>query len=133
LEHLSLQDFRLALKETRRILRPGGVFRLVMPDLRVMASEYLADSQPRAAVAFVRDTHMGREKSPRSFLGILRGWIGNAKHLWLWDFESTKEELADLGFESIRRARFQDSSTPAFRLVEKEGRYIRAFGIECFR
>ncbi len=35
LEHLSLDDFRLALTEVFRILKPGGVFRGVLPDLEI--------------------------------------------------------------------------------------------------
>jgi len=33
LEHLSLDDFRKALRNTHRILKSGGTFRLVVPDL----------------------------------------------------------------------------------------------------
>ena len=33
LEHLALDDFHTALKETFRILKPGGRFRALVPDL----------------------------------------------------------------------------------------------------
>src|SRR5712691_5357503 len=33
LEHLSLEDFRVALRNTHKLLRKDGVFRFVMPDL----------------------------------------------------------------------------------------------------
>src|SRR6266568_3068610 len=37
LEHLSLNDFWLALRNTIRLLKAGGIFRLVVPDLEVRA------------------------------------------------------------------------------------------------
>ena len=50
LEHLSLDGFRTALRNTHGLLRPGGVFRLVVPDLEYYAKRYLSDPslmQPR--------------------------------------------------------------------------------------
>src|SRR5262249_16855882 len=37
LEHLALDDLHVALANTLRIVKPGGVFRLVVPDLEVLA------------------------------------------------------------------------------------------------
>src|SRR4051812_43659884 len=37
LEHLALADFRTALRNTRAILRDGGIFRFVLPDLELLA------------------------------------------------------------------------------------------------
>src|SRR5215471_9710888 len=41
LEHLSLADCATALSNTFRLLRPGGIFRLVIPDLEARARKYL--------------------------------------------------------------------------------------------
>lgn len=41
IEHLHLDDAVKVLKEARRVLKPGGVIRLVLPDLEEIASEYL--------------------------------------------------------------------------------------------
>jgi predicted SAM-dependent methyltransferase len=41
LEHLSREDARRLLLECRRILRSGGVLRLAVPDLEMIAREYL--------------------------------------------------------------------------------------------
>jgi len=40
LEHLSLEDCKNALKETYRILKVDGVFRLVTPDLNFLIQQY---------------------------------------------------------------------------------------------
>jgi len=40
LEHLSLEDFRTALKNTYKILEEDGVFKCIVPDLEVMSRQY---------------------------------------------------------------------------------------------
>ena len=42
LEHLTLNDFRKALKNTYNILQEGGTFRCIVPDLELFARNYLA-------------------------------------------------------------------------------------------
>ena len=51
LEHLSLDDFRTAIRNTHVMLAPGGVFRLIVPDLLARAKRYVRDAEtdPRAA------------------------------------------------------------------------------------
>ena len=39
LEHLALKDFRTALINTYKILKPGGVFRCLVPDLEITFTE----------------------------------------------------------------------------------------------
>ena len=46
LEHLPRDDVLLALRNTWRMLCPGGVFRLVVPDLHWRTLKYLASSRP---------------------------------------------------------------------------------------
>lgn len=49
LEHLSLSDFRVALRNTKKILRPTGIFRLVLPDLEYSIRKYNENLSPSAA------------------------------------------------------------------------------------
>src|SRR5262249_39619387 len=41
LEHIHLEDAKRLLRECRRVLKPGGVIRIVVPDLKAVALEYL--------------------------------------------------------------------------------------------
>lgn len=134
LEHLALDDFRLALKNTLRILRPGGRFRLVMPDLRVLAEDYLAAASSfEGSMRFMRDSCLGQTKRPKGIFGAMREWIGNSQHRWMWDFLSVEKELSDVGFVSIRPAKIGDSGDPHFDLVENAGRWNKALAVDCKR
>jgi predicted SAM-dependent methyltransferase len=49
LEHFSRKDGEKFIRECYRILRPGGVLRIALPDLKVIASEYLKNLDRIAA------------------------------------------------------------------------------------
>lgn len=133
LEHLSLADFRKALRNTFTLLRPGGVFRMALPDLEKLARDYLASSDARPAIAFMESSYLGYHTRPRGLRAVLREWLGNSRHLWMWDFKSLSAELADAGFAQIRRASFGDSADRRFAEVEDLGRWEGQLGIECIR
>lgn len=133
LEHLALDDFRKALKNTLWYLKDGGTFRLVVPDLEILAIRYVRSSEENAAPTFMTETHLGRKSRPRSIGARLRDAFGNSSHLWMWDFKSLRAELKATGFQTIRRAQFGDSREPRFKDVEELGRWDGCLGIECNR
>jgi SAM-dependent methyltransferase len=131
LEHLSLQDFRIALQNTFEMLRPNGVFRFVVPDLAVSITKYIESDDPSASIFFLKETLLGRETRKRGFAGLVGLWLGNSEHLWMWDFKSLRQELLQVGFEDIRRATIGDSGDPMFGEVEESHRWRSALGINC--
>jgi SAM-dependent methyltransferase len=133
LEHLALDDFRVALKNTYSYLEEGGIFRFVLPDLEQLAKEYLASGEPTAALEFMEHSYLGRKIRPRKLKGFVFEWLGNSTHLWMWDFESISVELEKAGFQRIRRAEFGDSSVSHFKEAEDIGRWQNCLGVECMR
>ncbi len=131
LEHLSLEDFRIALKNTYKILNPDGYFRLVVPDLEHSIREYLDDSSENSSLNFLKATFLGREKRNRGLKGFILDWLGNSYHLWMWDFKSISQELKNAGFVDIRRATYGDCTDPLFKDAEDEGRWVDCLGVEC--
>ena len=131
LEHLTLGDCRAALINTRKILSTGGVFRLVVPDLRAAALRYTDDASADASIRFMTETELGTPARQRGLMGLLRLWIGNSRHLWMWDFQSLRRELHDAGFRDIRAATYCDSEDAMFAAVEEKSRWEGAVGIQC--
>jgi SAM-dependent methyltransferase len=132
LEHLSLEDFRVALRNTYRSLRRDGLFRFVMPDLEKYVDRYMQSEDPNAAITFMLTSGLGWKSRPRGIAGVLSS-LGNSRHLWMWDYKSTLAELEGAGFKRIRRATFGDCSDTRFREVEEESRWKDCLGIECSR
>ena len=133
IEHLALNDARAALRNTVALLVPGGMFRMVVPDLEALARRYLSENSPTAAASFMRDSGLGKESRPRSLHGMVRDWLGNSAHLWMWDFKALASELADAGFIGVRRCVPGDSPEPRFVDVEDPERFADAVAIECER
>jgi SAM-dependent methyltransferase len=135
LEHLTLEDFRLALKNTFNLLKPGGVFRCVLPDLEIHINNYmfLKDTSPDASIRFLENTMLGSISKPKSWFKKLISFYGNSKHLWMWDRFSLESELRKIGFASVRFCKYADSLHPEFSLVEDEGRFREAISFECIK
>ena len=131
LEHLALSDFRLALANTFKILKPNATFRLVLPDLHTCVQKYLQSPCADASIVFLKETCLGEETRARSLKGLVTSWLGNSKHLWMWDFKSMAVELQTVGFIDIRRASFGDSSDPMFARVEVKDRWDDCLGVDC--
>ncbi len=138
LEHLSLNDFRTALKNSYAILQPGGLFRCVVPDLETYARQYVAELESgdtQASHRFLSPwgerAMLGVESRPRGVKGFLGAMLGNSHHLWMWDHQSLADELTRAGFTNLRRCAFNDSADPMFRYVEDPNRFVSAVAIEC--
>ena len=131
LEHLSLLDCDRALASSARYLQKGGIFRIAIPDLERCARQYLADPAPDAAVRFMYETGLGREERSRGFVGLLKDWIGNSAHLWMWDERSLAARLRQHGFVDIRRAALGDSEDPRFAEVEEASRFEGNLAMQC--
>jgi predicted SAM-dependent methyltransferase len=131
LEHLSLADLRQTLSNCHRMLSEGGVFRMVLPDLEILIDEYRRSSLPSRSETFIRATLMGMEQRNRSLRGLVESFMGNSRHLWLWDYSGLEAELSKAGFTSIRRATFGDSQHSQFAAVEAKDRWMSALGIEA--
>lgn len=104
-----------------------------MPDLEYSIRQYLNNPSTTAAHEFMKDTFLGHETRRRNLRAFLVSWLGNSKHLWMYDFKSITFELHEAGFVEIRRASFGDSPDLKFLTVEDKSKWTNALGIECKR
>jgi len=98
LEHLDPSEAERFLAEVHRVLRPGGIIRLALPDLRRRAEKYMADGD---GDGFMESLNM-REYSVRSLRTKLRILIvGDREHRWMYDSRSL--------IRLLEKARFADA------------------------
>lgn len=128
-EHLSLEDFQTALQNTFRLLKSGGLFRLVVPDLETLAKKYVESPDSEAAMTFMKETSLGTENRRRGLRGFTQSWLGNSSHLWMWDFKSLSAELQEKGFVAVRRCNAGDELI--FVAAEDPGRFVDSIGVQC--
>lgn len=97
IEHLDRQEVRAFLAECRRVLVPGGTLRLVVPDLRLLVTSYVADGD---ADAFVARTLLGRTR-PKTLAARLRSvLVGDREHHWMYDGASLVALVTEMGFDT---------------------------------
>lgn len=134
LEHLSLEEFRSALKNSYKILKKGGIFRCIVPDLEFAARLYikeLENGKNLASIDFLNNTLLGIQDRPRGLKNFIISFFGNSQHLWMWDYKSLSKELTNAGFTNIRKANFSDSEEAMFKYVEDINRFENAVAIQC--
>lgn len=127
LEHIDRESVVSALINSRKLLEPDGRFRVVIPDLEVLARNFLNDlaqGTPFASDRFMRFCCLGREKSARGLFGKVRSMLGHSDHLWMYDPAQFRAMLTAAGFSKIRECRFGDSEDQRFTEVEQEDRFF---------
>ncbi|MBF0154306.1 MAG: class I SAM-dependent methyltransferase [Magnetococcales bacterium] len=95
LEHLDQYAARCFLQEAKRLLKPGGIIRLVVPDLEAMVLNYMKHLDGNA---FLEQTLLIRN-DPRSLGNRLAFLItGDRGHKYLYDARSLCRLLAKESF-----------------------------------
>ncbi len=95
LEHLDSKRRGSFLGEARRVLKEGGVIRLVVPDLRIFVDRYNENGD---ADEFVHKLHMNRDM-PSTLGEKLRYFlIGDRHHQWNYDGNSLCKLMSESGF-----------------------------------
>lgn len=138
LEHLDREVAKRFLLEVKRVLAPGGIQRIVVPDLERACREYLADiaryddDVADAADAVGHEVYVSalleqsvrREAFGTSQRGPLRRFLENAvlgdarrrgeTHQWMYDRVSLVSLLSGLGYRDSRRQSYDTSLIPSW-------------------
>jgi hypothetical protein len=122
LEHLFFpRDVLPFLAELRRVLVPGGVVRIVVPDIEQCIEAYTTDN--RAFFGSRRETWSWWPENPtrlEDFLGYAGAGAEPAylfeSHKYGYDFETLQRTLGDAGFASIKRSDYMLSEHAPLRV-----------------
>jgi predicted SAM-dependent methyltransferase len=105
LEHLNYHDGMSFLREVYRVMKPGGVFRLILPDAEKLISEY-----QKGKLGQYDEVNDG---CANSVAQIAKLWsLLFAGHNSMYDEETIHDTLEWAGFKKIERMAFRRSLSP---------------------
>lgn len=114
LEHLFLKDAQALLKESWRVLKPGGVVRVSVPDLAYAVKIY----------------NLGQKREMlENYFFVNDDDSYYARHKYMYDFSILSEELKKAGFKIINQCTFQNGATPDLKILdnrEEESLFVEA-------
>jgi predicted SAM-dependent methyltransferase len=99
LEHFMLSDVLDVLSECHRVLQPGGIVRVGVPDFGRYIESYAADG------SFLDRERPGR---PTRLLAVAEVALFHG-HRSVWDAETLERVLTEAGFTGVRAREFGDS------------------------
>ena len=97
-EHLDRNETQAFLGECHRVLRPAGVLRLALPDLRRLVEGYL---QSGDADLLIEQTRLGHSRPRGVKARLVEMLFGNRRHRWMYDERSTVRLLQTAGFDGV--------------------------------
>lgn len=95
IEHLDRHEASQFLNEAFRVLRPGGIIRIVAPDIKKQVEKY---NESGNSDTFIEATHLCVTR-PRTLSNRLRLLlVGTRHHQWMYDGNSLSRLLHNHGF-----------------------------------
>ncbi len=134
LEHLSNAEGIEFVAACYRVLQPGCIMRVLVPDLELWSKNYVYGNQ------FFFDEYRrfglndDKEQYPTNG-AIFMGMLHNHGHKMGYDFETLKSVLQRVGFHRIRRTMVQESDLPDIAVVEPYFalKALESLCVECYK
>ncbi len=102
-EHLFEEDAIKLLGECYRVLKPGGLVRISVPDLKYAIDLYNQDKKDQTLSAYF-------------FVEDKENYF--SRHKYMYDFEMMSSRLEKLGFKKINRCEYRSGSLPDCELLD---------------
>jgi predicted SAM-dependent methyltransferase len=116
IEHIQYQEAQFFVKEVKRILKPGGVFRIATPSFtklyQHMTQEYIEYSFSKGVAP------------TRSFAAAINALFYGHGHKFIHDVESLSAILHDAGYCRVVERAVGESDHPELRNVEQHWRCV---------
>ena len=140
LEHIPVDYVPGLLSEVHRILQPGGMFRVTVPDLDIYVEKYTA--QDRAFFEPILVNYREKMKDQKKKYWLVRtpggAFMSRAVHRcyhhhWMYDFQTLKSCLEEIGFKTVLKQQFNQSVLPEAGLLDRPDRQFETLYVDAIK
>lgn len=124
-EHFTRAESLAIAKDCFHVLVPGGVLRIVVPDLALIVREYLVDPSPQAAQKFL--SRLSLNHSVQDFVHP------GSNHSQMFDAKSLMHLLREAGFEQVEVSSYGKSAIPEINQLDLEVRRNESLYVEAVK
>jgi SAM-dependent methyltransferase len=125
LPEIPFGDLVGVLGELRRVLKPGGVLRLALPDLDKGIDAYLNNDRDYFLIPDEEAATIGGKLVTQLL------WYGYSKSLFTHDF--TEELLRDAGYSAVLACSFRETKSGFPEIIELDSRERESFFVEAVK
>ncbi len=124
IEHLPYQVGNALIRESFRILAPGGVIRIATPDLSFLVGLYQRPSDQLHAKYIKWSSEEFCSHLTSTPVSVVNNFVRNWGHQYIYDFDELALVLRKIGFQNPTRQQPGESSHPELRGLERHGTKI---------
>jgi len=132
-EHIDYtEEVPIFLQECLRVLQPGGVIRLVVPDSEKYIRAYVEGTEALNALRGIREDGTDRyfpNKYRTSMELFNTAFRQEYQHKWMYDYENLKDVLELMGFAEVKRSAFGESRLEGLA-IDSPGRARESLYVE---
>lgn len=104
IEHLTVEEGQVVIKDMMRVLKPGGVMRIAMPDLKDCIDIYLDKRWKERDL--IKNHGLDFVETPAELMNMSFSWWG---HKWIYDWMELRRRLKQAGYVKVKKGKHSKS------------------------
>jgi len=146
LEHIQIDRVPIFLSECLRILKPGGCIRIVVPDLDIYVKKYY-EGEKEFFQPIIEKFKGKIDKNKDRLVNKYKYWLVRTPgavfisravrrfyhHNWMYDFETLRVALEEVGFKKATKQQFQESEFDEFKTMDNPDREYESLYVDAVK